>query len=296
MVVYDYYRIFYYVAQYKSFTKAAEILNNNQPNITRCMNNLENELNCQLFVRSNRGVRLTPEGKKLYEHVAIAFEQLQMGEDEIRSDRSLESGMVTIGVSETTLRLNLLDTLESFHTEYPHVRLRMQNHSTPEAIAALENGLVDFAVVTTPMATRKDLKIIPLSSFREILIAGMKYQYLSVRQQTLAGVQHIPWISQVKNTGSHELYEKYFYQHNLPFHPDLEAATTDQIFPMIQHNLGIGFYPENLALDPIRRGEIVQIQLVEDVPTRSVCLVYDKTRPQSIAVKKLISILSGGNS
>ena len=79
MVVYDYYRIFYYVAQYKSFTRAAEVLGNNQPNITRCMNNLENELNCQLFVRSNRGVRLTPEGQKLYEHVAIAFEQLQMG-------------------------------------------------------------------------------------------------------------------------------------------------------------------------------------------------------------------------
>ncbi len=39
-VPYDYYRIFYYVAQHKSFTRAAEVLGNNQPNITRCMNNL----------------------------------------------------------------------------------------------------------------------------------------------------------------------------------------------------------------------------------------------------------------
>ena len=46
MITYDYYRIFYYVAQYKSFTRAAEALHNNQPNITRCMNNLESELNC----------------------------------------------------------------------------------------------------------------------------------------------------------------------------------------------------------------------------------------------------------
>ena len=43
MITYDYYRIFYYVVQYKSFTKAAEALHNNQPNITRCMNNLEAE-------------------------------------------------------------------------------------------------------------------------------------------------------------------------------------------------------------------------------------------------------------
>ena len=39
-IPYDYYRIFYYVAQHKSFTKAAEALGNNQPSITRCMNNL----------------------------------------------------------------------------------------------------------------------------------------------------------------------------------------------------------------------------------------------------------------
>ena len=59
MSTYDYYRIFYHVAQQHSFTKAAEVLHNNQPNITRCMNNLETELGCHLFVRSNRGVSLT---------------------------------------------------------------------------------------------------------------------------------------------------------------------------------------------------------------------------------------------
>ena len=80
MSTYDYYRIFYHVAQHHSFTKAAEVLHNNQPNITRCMNNLETELGCHLFVRSNRGVSLTPEGQKLFNHVAIAFEQLELGE------------------------------------------------------------------------------------------------------------------------------------------------------------------------------------------------------------------------
>ena len=37
------------VAQYKSFSKAADVMGNNQPNITRCMNILENELGCKLF-------------------------------------------------------------------------------------------------------------------------------------------------------------------------------------------------------------------------------------------------------
>ena len=33
-VDWEYYKIFYYVAKYQNFTKAARVLGNNQPNIT----------------------------------------------------------------------------------------------------------------------------------------------------------------------------------------------------------------------------------------------------------------------
>ena len=143
-MILDYYRIFYYVAQYKSFSKAADVMGNNQPNITRCMNILENELGCKLFIRSNRGVQLTIEGERLFEHVSIAIEQLVSGENELLKDKGLESGLVNIGASEIALRLFLLNELEVFHHRYPHVKLRISNHSTPQAVQALENGLVDF--------------------------------------------------------------------------------------------------------------------------------------------------------
>ena len=98
-VSYDYYRIFYNVAKYGSFTAAAEALMGNQPNITRAVKNLESELGCTLFVRSNKGVRLTPEGEKLYARVAVAVENLQAAENELALDRSMESGIVSIGVT-----------------------------------------------------------------------------------------------------------------------------------------------------------------------------------------------------
>lgn len=122
-MILDYYRIFYYVAQYKSFSKAAEVMGNNQPNITRCMNILENELGCKLFIRSNRGVQLTVEGERLHNHVSIAMEQLVARENELLKEKGLESGLVNIGASETALRLILLTELESFHHQSPHVKL-----------------------------------------------------------------------------------------------------------------------------------------------------------------------------
>lgn len=291
MITYDYYRIFYYVAVYRSFTKAAEILGNNQPNITRCMNNLEHELECKLFVRSNRGVTLTPEGERLLSHVSIAYEQLQYGEQEIKRDKSLESGHITIGASETVLPLLLLKKLENFHEEYPNVHLKISSHSTPHVISSLEDGLVDFAVVTTPAAIKKPLYKISLHSFREILIGGSKYKFLTDKPYHLEELVEYPFVSLGKHTATRELYIQYFLNHNLSFKPDMEAATADQILPLIIHNLGIGFYPEELASTAIKEKKVYPIHLADPYPQRQICLIMDKSKPLSIAVQKFVSKL-----
>ena len=57
-ITYDYYRIFYYVVKFGSFTKAAEALDNSQPNITRAMNNLESQLGVQVFTVRERELSL----------------------------------------------------------------------------------------------------------------------------------------------------------------------------------------------------------------------------------------------
>ena len=60
-VNYEYYRLFYYVCKYHSITRAANVLRMSQPNVTRALNRLEEQLGCKLLVRSTRGVTMTPE-------------------------------------------------------------------------------------------------------------------------------------------------------------------------------------------------------------------------------------------
>ena len=75
-VNFENYKTFYFVAKFGNITAAAEALYSEQPNVTRTIKNLEKELGCTLFTRSNKGVTLTPEGEKLYRRVAIAYEQI----------------------------------------------------------------------------------------------------------------------------------------------------------------------------------------------------------------------------
>ena len=102
-ISYDYYRVFYYVAKYGNVSQAAKLLLNNQPNLTRTIRNLESELGCPLFSRTNRGMKLTPEGERLYAHVRIAFEHIEAGEAELTEARNLQTGTVYIAAIAVVL-------------------------------------------------------------------------------------------------------------------------------------------------------------------------------------------------
>lgn len=290
---YDYYRIFYVVAQCRSFTRAAEVLKNNQPNITRCMKNLEQELGCKLFCRSNRGITLTPEGQRLYRRVAAAVEELQLGEEEIRRDGSLESGSLSISASEAALHMILLDKLSAFRVEYPGVHLRITNETTPQAIERLRNGESDFAVITAPQLTDRTLQQTELLRFREVPVCGPAYSEIASRRCTMAELACYPLVCIGQDTSTYAFYQGFFTSHGVPFRVDVEAATMDQILPMVEHGLGIGFYPEKLVAPRIARGELFCVPLDQPVPERAISLVEDISRPRSTAMKAIREMICG---
>ena len=292
-VNYEYYRVFYYVARYQSFTKAAEALLNNQPNITRTIKKLEDELGCTLFVRSNRMVRLTPEGENLYSHVRIAFEHIQAAEKEIFLEKGLKSGVVTVGVSEIALHCMLLPVLKKYRQTYPGVRIRVSNYSTPQAVEALNNGLVDFSVVTTPITLPDYMKKITVKEIQEVAVCGCAYEELSKERQSMEKIAKYPIICLGQKTKTYEFYEKWFSEMNLLLEPDIEVATSDQILPMVRNNLGIGFVPEEFLKNESSKTGIHRIALEESIPVREVCLVKNRQHSLSIAAAELERMILG---
>ena len=291
-VDWEYYKIFYYVAKYQNFTKAARVLGNNQPNITHSMNRLESQLNCVLFIRSNRGVTLTPEGEMLYSRIASAAVQIQDAEEELSASATLEHGTISISATETALNIYLSKKLRDFHTEYPGIRLRISNHSTPQAVQAVKNGEVDFAIVSTPAEIESGLKMVELKPFYEVLVGGRTFTALASQSLTLKELCSYPLISLSDESVTRSLYRQFFLDHGAVLKPDTEAATTDQMLTLVKSELGLAFVPEPMARDSLERGELVQLHLQEIIPTRSICLVYDRHRPLNTAARKFQQMLT----
>ena len=262
-ISYDYYRVFYYVAKYGNISQAAKLLLNNQPNLTRTIKNLEAELGSPLFSRTNRGMKLTPEGEKLYSHIKVAFEHIEAGEAEITASRNLQSGTVFVAASEVALRCLLIPALKRYRTLYPEIRIRISNHSTPQAIASLKDGTADIAVVTTPILHSASLTETNVKNINEVAICSPAFSSLIGRKVALNELLDYPLISLGADTKSYEFYSSFFTKHNLPYRPDIEAFTADQILFMVESDLGVGFVPTEFIN---QSSNVKIIDLAEKIP------------------------------
>lgn len=283
-ISYDYYRIFYYVARYGNVTQAAKFLLNSQPNLTRAIKTLESEIGCPLFIRNNRGMKLTPEGERLFEHIRIAFENIEAGEAEIIESRNLEKGTVFVAASEVALHCVLLPVLKQYRTLYPGIRLKISNHSTPQAVDAIKNGIADIAVVTTPTLPSAMIEEVTVRKFHEVAVCSAAFSELLGEKVGFAELLSYPMISLGTQTKSFELYSEFFAEEGLHYHPETEAATADQILPMVKADLGIGFIPREF-LQGVEGVFVIETE--KSLPEREIRIVKRHEQTLSIAAKEL---------
>ena len=290
---FEYYKIFYYVAKYENLTKAATALKTSQPAVTRTIHKLENELGCRLFTRSKTGMKLTPEGRTFYGYVAAGCAQFFKGENDLSNLISLENGTIYISATETALHCYLFQAMEEFNSLYPNVRFKILNNSTTESVNAVKEGKVDLAFVSANLQVAKPLRMKILRKYRDILIAGKRFEELKTGKEELSLKELVsyPWISLTAETITRRFLNEYFEKNGLTFAPDVELATTDMILPAVRHNLGLGFIPAEFADSQLESGQVFEIKVKEKLPERNIILIYDMEYPQSIAAKEFQKFL-----
>lgn len=290
---FEYYKIFYYVAKYENLTKAATALKTSQPAVTRTIHKLEGELGCRLFTRSKTGMKLTPEGRTFYGYVAAGCAQFFKGENDLSNLISLENGTIYISATETALHCYLFQAMEEFNGLYPNVRFKILNNSTTESVNAVKEGKVDLAFVSANLQVAKPLRMKILRKYRDILIAGKRFEELKAGKEELSLKELVsyPWISLTAETITRRFLNEYFEKNGLTFMPDMELATTDMILPAVRHNLGLGFIPAEFADAELESGQVFEIKVKEKLPERNIVLIYDMEYPQSIAAKEFQKFL-----
>lgn len=120
---YDLFKVFIVVANCSTITEASKKLNISQPAVTKSIKNLEWQLNGSLFIRNKKGIKLTENGKKLYNYITPALSQLADVKNFFNNISKIDTGEIKIGTSNTILKYFLMPYLKTYSTEFPKVNI-----------------------------------------------------------------------------------------------------------------------------------------------------------------------------
>jgi len=111
-------------ATHQSFALAAEELHVTRSAVSHRISSLESILNVRLFTRTTRQVRLTRQGKDLFESTRQAFDLLRHGEARIA-----RKGVLRISLGSYLSSHWLMGRLARFEAMHPNVRVLLQHQS-----------------------------------------------------------------------------------------------------------------------------------------------------------------------
>ncbi len=289
---FEYYKFFYYVAKYQNFTTAAQVLYSNQPSVTRYIHLLEAELGCLLFIRSHQGVSLTPEGRILYQYVEPAYRLLTEGEEKIQTIHELAAGTIYIDATSLAIRIFLLNKLIDFRKEYPNIKIHVTADTAQHVLANLVSGKCEFSLVSGPVQAKAPVSTYNVQPFQDIFIAAPGY-IDSTYPYHIADLQKYPFIALPEDNNSRCFYEETYRSMDLSFHADIEMSSVDLLIPLIQKGMGIGIIPNELVRDELAAGTLIEIPIIETIPTRYITIAWDSKRAMSLAARKFFVSMYG---
>lgn len=272
-------KCFLALARTQNFTKAAQQLYISQPGLSHQIVSLERELNTQLFVRNQKGVRLTPAAKLLAKELPGLDRQYEELIARAQAVGRGHSGSLTIGTLESQwVGGGFADLCCEFMQKYPNIDLQLRSGAFSDLRRWLSMGDVDVGLTL-------QFDIADVSGLQWLAYDDDYARFAVSRKLPLGQKEHITLeelmgetlllispedsragaaLSQdfIKNSG--------FSPGNIRFAPNLST-----IMLWVEAGLGVGIinHHSNIASNPMVR-MIEEVELTE--AGANSCLVWQK--------------------
>ena len=281
------YRVFYTVAKHNHMTKASEELHISQPAISQSIKKLEDQLGGTLFLRSNKGMSLTSEGKMFYEYVKGALELISNAENEFTSFKDLSKGEIKIGCSTTLTKLILINSLKEFHKDYPNININIINDLTSNLINDLKLGKLDFVIFNESNIKENNLNLEKIKELKQGFIYNP--EFYDDKINSFEDLNNVSLILQKEEANSRKLLDYIALQHNVKLVPKMEVVSQELITEFTNIGLGIGFSIIDLAIRNYKN--LKELDINKKIPNINIYLATNKSISLTFASKMFIKYL-----
>lgn len=279
-------KTFLTVYECKSILLASKKLFLSQPAITKSIKRLENFLNCELFVRSPKGVLATTEGKLFNDYCYNSIKVLDEGIKKISSFSSLSEGYLNIGSSSTIIRKLILPFIEKFNKKYPKIKLTITDANSDKIQTYLNNGRIDIGILNEPII--EDFCLTKIYETTDCFIAHPSFdkEYL-----TFDELKNYPLILQKRPSTNRDYFEKICAENKIELSPAIEISSFGLITDFVSKNMGIAYTVKDFILDDLKTKRVKEIKTGLNIEPRKIVVATKKNAINNFASKTFIEEL-----
>lgn len=281
-------RVFVEVAKQQGFAPAAKQLGLSTSSVSRHVLNLEDRLNCQLFVRTTRNLTLTPAGNGLLEQCQRIVYDTEEFLQSTWEESTTPTGRLRVTMPEFLASLFAKDVIAQYVVEYPDVDFELV------VLTRLVNMVEEDFDLAIRVGELRDSTLMArkLLDFRLALVGSPDY---IERNGEPRNPQELHQHNCVIETESP--YKDRWplvhgsFRRRQRIRGNVKVNIGETARDLVVGGAGLGLFPVYQVVDQLRSGELVEV-MNDYVPGYGgIYAVYPRTRYLSLAVRSFIEFL-----
>ncbi|WP_028470426.1 HTH-type transcriptional activator IlvY [Neptunomonas japonica] len=231
--------------------------------LSRTIKQLEEEVGVSLFIRDNRSVQLTHEGKLFQAYARDALAQWELTRNTLLEEAKELRGEVSIYCSVTASYSFLYDILSQFRQNFPSIEIKLHTGDPDLALSRVQNNEEDISIAAKPDQLPKDLTFKPIGISPLLFIAPKKSSAQSEAITLPLSTEQWSHVPMILSEGgvSRDRIDEWFRQ--LETKPNIYAqvAGNEAIVSMVSLGFGVGVVPK-IVLDNSPLADKIEILCV----------------------------------
>lgn len=250
-------KAFLAIAEAKTFTAGAKVVNITQAAVSMQIRQLEDELGMSLFTRTPRRVILTEAGEHLLQRARRILREHDAAIAEIAELAGAEYGRLRIGSASAMFATAQLPTiLERLKEKFPNAEITVSSGTSQALVDKMMHGDIDIAFVSLPVET-PNIQTDLLFSDEIVAIAHPKHPLANekfISAATLAGEQ---LILGEKGGNTRRMIDDFFAAANVKPNVVMELSRQEAINKMVENQMGVGIAGAKNVSKEIREGRLI---------------------------------------
>lgn len=140
-------KILIYLREERSINKVAKRLFMTQPSLTYRLSQMEKEIGCPLFIRTNKGVHFTDAGNRLFSFAEKELQQYQDMKNYVTHEPNSISGVLRIGASQSFAQSHMPAILKGFVDKYSDIEISLTTDTSDELVKLVKKEDIHLAIV-----------------------------------------------------------------------------------------------------------------------------------------------------